>query len=163
VSIEPVAVGEVLDEVQTTLSPLAARAGVSLTVVPVALDVPMLDADRTRLLQIVMNFGSNAIKYNRPSGSVTLGATLPRPGFVRVSVEDNGIGIPLDKQSKLFQPFERAGQETGNIEGTGIGLVVTRRLAEALGGGVGFHSEPGAGSTFWVDVPAHGPANSPTR
>lgn len=159
-SIEPVAVGAILDEVRTTLSPLAAREDVNLTAEPVALDVPMIVADRTRLLQIVMNFGSNAIKYNRPSGSVTLGASLPRPGFVRVSVKDDGIGIPLDKQAKLFQPFERAGQETGTIEGTGIGLVVTRRLAEALGGSVGFHSVPGTGSTFWVDVPAHGGANS---
>ena len=92
-----------------------------------------------------MNFGSNAIKYNRPGGSVTLCVSVPTRTTLRVIVADTGIGIPLDKQSKLFQPFQRAGQETGPIEGTGIGLVITKRLAELMGGSVGFRSAPGHG------------------
>jgi CheY-like chemotaxis protein len=70
-------------------------------------------------------------------------------------VSDTGLGIPRDKQHTIFQPFQRAGQETGPIEGTGIGLVITQRLAQLMDGGVGFDSTPGVGSTFWVDVPLY--------
>ena len=117
-----------------------------------------MTADRTRFSQIVMNLGSNAIKYNRPGGSVTLSASHDAGGPVRITVSDTGVGIPESKQGKLFQPFQRAGQETGPIEGTGIGLVITKRLAELMGGGVGFRSTPGVGSTFWVDLPALPPS-----
>jgi signal transduction histidine kinase len=157
-SIEALAVGEVLEEVRSTLGPLAARQDVSLTVDPIGADVPLIAADRTRLFQILMNFGSNAIKYNRPSGSVSLGVKVDRPRFLRLTVRDTGIGIPPDKQDKIFQPFQRAGQEVGPIEGTGIGLVITRRLGRMIGGDVGFESVRGTGSTFWVDVPVHAPA-----
>jgi CheY-like chemotaxis protein len=83
---------------------------------------------------------------------------------VRIEVSDDGIGIPLDKQDKIFQPFHRAGQETGSIEGTGIGLAITKRLAELMGGRVGFESTPGAGSLFWIELPVHKPelASMPT-
>jgi CheY-like chemotaxis protein len=87
---------------------------------------------------------------------VTFAVLTPRPGQVRVAVRDTGMGIPSDKQDKLFQPFQRAGQETGPIEGTGIGLVITRRLAQLMNGEVGFRSMPGEGSEFWVDIPVHG-------
>ena len=87
-------------------------------------EVPAVAADRTRFAQILMNFGSNAIKYNRPAGSVVITVSTPRPDRVRVAVNDTGIGIPADKQQKLFQPFQRAGQELGPIQGTGIGLVI---------------------------------------
>jgi CheY-like chemotaxis protein len=74
---------------------------------------------------------------------------------VRVLMRDDGIGIPLEKHDKIFQPFQRAGQETGPIEGTGIGLSITKRLAELMGGSVGFHSTPGKGSEFWVELATH--------
>jgi CheY-like chemotaxis protein len=115
----------------------------------------MVSVDRTRFAQILMNFGSNAIKYNRPSGKVTFTVSIPRADQLRVTVRDTGMGIPAEKQDKLFQPFQRAGQETGPIEGTGIGLVITKRLAELMHGGVGFRSVSGEGSEFWVDVPVH--------
>jgi len=86
---------------------------------------------------------------------VTFSVTAPRAGCLRVTVRDTGMGIPADKQDKLFQPFQRAGQETGPIEGTGIGLVITKRLAELMNGGVGYHSVAGEGSQFWVDMPVH--------
>lgn len=154
-STEPVSVYDVLQEVGTTLEPMAARQGLRLTLPPPEGKGPVVMADRTRFAQTLMNFGSNAIKYNRPAGSVKFSVSSPEPGFVRVTVTDTGLGIPTEKQSKLFQPFQRAGQETGSIEGTGIGLVITKRLTELMSGRVGFESVPGEGSSFWVDLPVH--------
>jgi PAS domain S-box-containing protein len=154
ISTEPVSVIDVLDEVKTTLGPAAARAGTRIEVDSPPPDLPMVAADRTRFAQILMNYGSNAVKYNRPGGRVTFSvSTLAE--HVRITVADTGLGIPQDKQDKLFQPFQRAGQETGPIEGTGIGLVITKRLAELMGGSVGFRSSAGKGSEFWVDMRVH--------
>jgi signal transduction histidine kinase/CheY-like chemotaxis protein len=155
ISIEPVSVIELLEEVTTTLVPMAARQGIRVEVDPLPALVPMVAADRTRLAQIFMNFGSNAIKYNRLAGKVTFIVSTPKADHVRVTVRDTGLGIPTGKQDKLFQPFQRAGQETGPIEGTGIGLVITKRLARLMQGDVGFRSVSGEGSEFWVDIPSH--------
>jgi CheY-like chemotaxis protein len=154
ISPEPVNIVEVLLEVVATLQPMASRAGTHIELAALPPHAATVRADRTRFAQIVMNYGTNAIKYNRPEGSVTISASVASGGFVRVTVADTGHGIPLDKQDKLFQPFQRAGQETGPIEGTGIGLVISKRLAELMGGSVGFRSAPGSGSAFWVDLPA---------
>lgn len=155
---EPVDVQHVLREVNETLAPLASRQGVELRLEIAARDWPLVWVDRTRFAQILLNFGSNAIKYNRPNGSVTFNVAAASAARLRIKVADTGLGIPLEKQPLIFQPFQRAGQETGPIEGTGIGLVITRRLAELMGGAVGFTSVPGQGSTFWVDVPVHAAA-----
>jgi len=155
ISTEPVSVLDVLDEARRTLEPIAVRHGIALDVEPLARELPMVSADRTRFVQILMNFGSNAIKYNRPTGRVSFAVSIPTPTVVRVTVRDTGMGIPSDKQEKLFQPFQRAGQETGPIEGTGIGLVITKKLARLMRGDVGFESKPGEGSAFWVDLPVH--------
>jgi PAS domain S-box-containing protein len=148
----PVSTATLLEEVKRTLDPAAAQATIHLEIAPTN-DSPIVRADSTRIAQILLNFGSNAIKYNRPQGSVTLLISAPRPGYARLTVADTGIGIPLDKQAKLFQAFQRAGQEAGTIEGTGIGLAISKRLAEAMHGRVGFQSVKGQGSEFWVEVP----------
>src|SRR5262249_37486950 len=135
---------------------------ISVGIDPLPGQLPMVLVDRTRFIQILMNFGSNAIKYNRPGGSVTFTVSVPETSLVRVAVSDTGMGIAEDKQDKLFQPFQRAGQETGSIEGTGIGLVITKRLAELMHGTVGFSSVEGSGSRFWVDIPAHSSVPAPS-
>jgi len=155
ISTEAVGVLEVLEEVKRTLEPFAADQSIRLEFEALMAEVPAVSADRTRFAQILMNFGSNAIKYNRPEGKVTFSISSPAADYVRVSVRDTGMGIPAHQQSKLFQPFQRAGQETGPIEGTGIGLVITKRLADLMKGRIGFRSIVNEGSEFWVDMPVH--------
>ena len=151
VSLEPVDLSDVLAEVVHTLEPMAARAQIQIsTQVPPTM--PTVTADRTRTSQILMNYGSNAIKYGRPGGELTF-RVEPKRAAVRVTVIDNGIGIPDAKRHKIFEPFQRAGQEAGPIEGTGIGLSISKRLAELMAGTVGFSSKDGAGSEFWVEIP----------
>jgi PAS domain S-box-containing protein len=162
VSPEPVGVPDVLAEVKATLAPMAARAGVTLAVDALPPNLPEVIADRTRFAQIIINFGSNALKYGKRGGHATLTVSLEDPRFVRVSVTDDGLGIPDEKQDKIFQPFHRAGQEAGPIEGTGIGLAISKRLAELMNGSVGFRSTPGQGSVFWLELPVRGDANPPS-
>jgi PAS domain S-box-containing protein len=151
VSSEPVGVADVLAEVAHTLEPMATRAQIQLAIAPLPRELPQVIADRTRLAQILMNFGSNAIKYGKPDGHVTF-RVEPRGSRLRIVVIDDGMGIPEDKRDKIFEPFQRAGQETGPIEGTGIGLTISKRLAELVKGSIGFTSEVGRGSAFWVEL-----------
>lgn len=120
-------------------------------------------ADRQRLMQVLNNLVSNAIKYNRPGGSVTVSCTTVVPGRIRIAVTDTGPGIPPARQAQLFQPFNRLGVEMGKVEGSGIGLVITRRLVEAMNGSIGVQSTPGSGSTFWVELPMAGAAATGSR
>jgi len=153
VSIEEVQLPEILSEVKATLDPSATRNGIDVSIRPLPAALPAVLADRTRLKQILMNYGSNAIKYGVRGGQVNIEARVLADS-VRVEVQDNGIGIPANKHDKVFQPFQRAGQETGPIQGTGIGLAITKRLAELMRGSVGFRSEPGQGSVFWIELHA---------
>jgi PAS domain S-box-containing protein len=154
ISSEPVDAREVLAEVVSTLAPMAERAGITLAAPewgPGASERPRVLADRTRLAQILMNFGSNAIKYGKPGGRVRFTGAIVGP-LLRLAVIDDGIGIPPEQQARICEPFQRAGQETGPIEGTGIGLTIAKRLAEMMQGRIGFASEVGRGSEFWVEL-----------
>ena len=115
--------------------------------------LPALRVDATRFRQILINLLSNAVKYNREGGNVRLRADLRDGKTLRIVVEDTGPGIPEERQGELFQPFSRLGAEQTDVEGSGIGLTITRRLVEQMGGEIGFHSVPGKGTTFWIDFP----------
>jgi len=111
-----------------------------------------VNADRTRLRQVLLNLLSNAVKYNREHGSIAVDIAHTAPGRLRVRVHDTGLGLRPDQMAALFQPFNRLGQEAGKQEGTGIGLVLARQLVELMGGSLGVSSKPGVGSTFWAEL-----------
>lgn len=110
-------------------------------------------ADRTRCRQVLLNLLSNAIKYNRAGGRVELTVAAEADGYVRFAVRDDGPGIPAERQGELFQPFQRLGMADRNVEGTGIGLAISKRLVDGMGGRIGCDSRPGEGSTLWFILP----------
>jgi len=156
VEIETVRVADSLADVRSSLEPMAARRGISLTVDSVSA-IPDIRADAQRLRQVLMNLVSNAIKYNRTGGSVSISAHLLREGYARLVVADTGVGIASEKHGEVFEPFQRLGAEFSTIEGTGIGLAIAKRLAEAMNGSIGFSSATGIGSTFWCEFPLAAP------
>jgi signal transduction histidine kinase/CheY-like chemotaxis protein len=149
-SLEPVALVDVLNDCQTMVEPLGTPRGIRV-LFPAACEFSVI-ADRTRLKQVLLNLLSNAIKYNRENGAVVVECLASGPGRMRLSVQDTGHGLDADQLDKLFQPFNRLGQEAGTEEGTGIGLVVTKRLVELMGGQIGVESTPGMGSVFWIEL-----------
>jgi protein-histidine pros-kinase len=114
-------------------------------------DVHVL-ADRQRLKQVLLNLMSNAIKYNRDGGSVRVSCHAMGDDLLRIEVADSGHGLAPDQVERLFRPFERLGAEVGSIEGTGIGLALSKGLIEAMGGTIGVESTLDVGSTFWVEL-----------
>ncbi|MCB1954462.1 MAG: response regulator [Rhodocyclaceae bacterium] len=150
-SIEPVALQPLLVECRDLMSPIAERSHIQLALEATG-DV-LLRADRVRLKQALLNLMSNAIKYNRPAGSVAVSMAGAGDGRVRISVTDTGPGIPEAKLGQLFEPFNRLGAEHSEVEGTGIGLCIVSTLCELMGGSVGVDSRVGEGSTFWIDLP----------
>ncbi|SDA49715.1 MULTISPECIES: ATP-binding protein [unclassified Janthinobacterium] len=149
-SLEPVALDAILQECRDMIAPLASQRGIGMAF-PDACPLNVL-ADRTRLKQILLNLLSNALKYNREHGTVSVACGVQPGGRVRISVRDTGIGLDSDQVALLFQPFNRLGQEGGTEEGSGIGLVVTKRLVELMDGHIGVTSEAGVGSTFWIEL-----------
>ncbi|MDD2846135.1 MAG: PAS domain S-box protein [Rhodoferax sp.] len=146
-TVELTALGE---DCRQLIQPIADKAGIRLSI-----DLPAgsaLFADHVRLKQVLLNLLSNAIKYNRPHGSVCLSADIGKPGYLRLAVTDTGRGITPAGIQELFQPFNRLGAEASEIEGTGIGLTITQRLVEMMGGEIGVESTLGIGSTFWVEL-----------
>jgi signal transduction histidine kinase len=104
------------------------------------------------LKQVLLNLLSNAVKYNREGGMVEVDCDVTASGRIRVSIKDTGSGLPPEKLTQLFQQFNRLGQEAGSVEGTGIGLVVTKQLVELMGGKIGVESTVGVGSVFWFEL-----------
>lgn len=150
-SLEPVEVCAVVDECLALVAPLADQRSIELQ--HQGLQGAAVRADRTRLKQVLLNLLSNAIKYNREGGGVTLNVQPQGDDQLRIQVIDTGPGIPADRLTGLFEPFNRLGAEAGEMEGTGIGLTITRRIVEMMGGAVDAQSEVGVGSTFWIELP----------
>jgi PAS domain S-box-containing protein len=150
-SVEPVLVGDIIEQSIELVRPIAAQAGIKLEVGVSNASSQYVSADRQRSQQILLNLLSNAIKYNSASGLVTIscGAIGDK---VRIYVKDTGMGIAEDQQPKLFQPFERLGAVQTGIEGTGLGLALSKALAEAMGGTIGVRSAVGEGATFWLEL-----------
>jgi PAS domain S-box-containing protein len=154
-SREPTSLSEVMSECQAMIEPQGQKHGITMTFPQ--LDVPcFVDADRTRLKQILINLLSNAIKYNQANGTVVVEVACAEstPKRVRVSVSDTGAGLTPDMLMQLFQPFNRLGRERTSEEGTGIGLVMSKRLVELMGGEIGVESTVGLGSVFWFELDA---------
>ncbi len=150
-SREPVAVAEVVPQVVELVRPLGAARGIEITFDAASCGSLHVAADRQRLRQVLLNLVSNGVKYNRDHGRVHVTCEV-MSGLVRIDVADTGAGIPAEKQSLLFQPFERLGAEQSAIEGTGLGLAVSKGLTEAMGGRIGLQSRRD-GSTFWIELP----------
>jgi len=149
-SMEGVDLTALGEDCRHLIQPIADMAGIGLNFDLLAEHAVF--ADRVRLKQVLLNLLSNAIKYNRPDGSVRLTAAAGKPGCLRIAVTDTGTGIAPERIGDLFQPFNRLGAEASEIEGTGIGLTITRRLVEMMGGEMGVESSVGVGSTFWLEL-----------
>jgi PAS domain S-box-containing protein len=150
-SLEPVSAREMVQESLDLVGPLAAEMGIHLDVPGTAVPERNILADRQRIKQVLLNLLANAIKYNRKGGRVTLSCAEPEAGRLRIEVSDTGPGIPPDKMARLFTPFERLGAEGTSIQGTGLGLALSKCLVEAMAGTLGVESAVGKGSTFWVE------------
>ena len=151
VSMEPVSLAGIMLECQSMVEPLA-------TARTVTLNFPQLDArlcvhaDRIRVKQVLINLFSNAIKYNKVDGTVAMTCEVSAPERLRICITDTGPGLAPEAMAQLFQPFNRLGRERSAEEGTGIGLVLCKRLIELMGGAIGAHSTLGEGSVFWIEM-----------
>ena len=150
-SPEPVSLAAVMHECEDMIEPQAHKRDITM-VFPDREIAYFIKADRTRVKQILINLLSNAVKYNRRGGKVIVECVEVSPGRIRICVEDTGQGLSPEKITQLFQPFNRLGQEANLEEGTGIGLVMTKRLVELMGGVIGVESTVGEGSVFWVEM-----------
>jgi CheY-like chemotaxis protein/anti-sigma regulatory factor (Ser/Thr protein kinase) len=152
-SIEAVDPGGVIESCLTLAEPMADDRGIELVNRAAGAELGMVSADETRFRQALLNLVSNAVKYNRDGGAVTVEAEETDDGMLRVSVADMGPGIPVEKQDQLFEPFSRLDAQHSEIEGTGIGLTITKQLVTLMKGRIGFQSSLGRGSIFWIELP----------
>ena len=151
ISQEPVSLAEVLLECRTMIEPQAQEHSIQLSF-PTFSSPVFVRADRTRLKQVLINLLSNAIKYNSEPGMIDVKCSEESNGSVRTSIMDSGIGLSPEQLQELFVPFNRLGQDEGSEQGTGIGLVVAKRLVELMEGVIGVESSVGKGSVFWFEL-----------
>ena len=166
ISTEPASLAEVMSECQAMMEPQAQQRGISMTFPQLDICPYYVNADRTRVKQVLINLLSNAIKYNREQGTVEVKCDVAGPERIRISVKDTGAGLPPEKITQLFQPFNRLGQESSAGEGTGIGLVMSKRVVELMKGVIGVESTVGVGSVFWFEfllTPAPKPTDVSTE
>ncbi len=157
-SIEPIMLAEVLRESRSMIESQAIRRRIHVEF-PQGDLAFFVSADRMRIKQVLINLLSNAIKYNREGGNIVVACSVSGVGKIRIAVTDTGEGLSEEHLAQLFQPFNRLGREAHVGEGTGIGLVVSKRLVELMGGIIGVTSTVGVGSTFWVDLKVTAPIN----
>jgi len=150
--IKAIALSSALTDAISLLKPIAAKTNIVINDIAEDLNFTVL-ADNIKLKQVLLNLISNAIKYNKPNGTIRLNCETINNTHVRINVCDTGIGIPENQQQKLFTAFNRLGQENSSIEGTGIGLLVTKELVEMMHGTLGFESIEAQGSCFWFELP----------
>ncbi len=155
-SIERIPLNGLMQASLKLITPLAEQHGINLRFDTSCLSSHCLQADYTRTKQVLLNLLSNAIKYNREQGSVTVSCRMEDESL-RIGVSDTGPGIPAHKLDKLFEAFNRLGAESSGIEGTGIGLLITRQLVDMMGGTMGVESVEGKGSCFWFTLPTTPP------
>src|SRR5438132_4480834 len=152
-SLEPVLVEQAVDEAIDLIRPLAAERKIEIKRTPLLeSSSPSVLADRQRFKQVLLNLLSNAVKYNRPAGRIIVDLVPQPEERFRISVIDEGPGIPHDKRARLFSPFDRLGAENSKTQGTGLGLALSKRLTEAMGGTIG-EGGPAMGACFWIEFP----------
>ncbi|MBU0916406.1 ATP-binding protein [Aquabacterium parvum] len=150
-SLEPCRASVLLNEACHLVAPLARGSGITLHAATVD-DHTLIQVDPMRLRQVLVNLMSNAVKYNRPQGHVTL-RVWAEGDQLAIAIDDTGVGLSVEQQAHLFEPFNRLGAERTGVEGTGIGLVIVRKLLEAMQGRLEVRSQPGQGSSFIAWVP----------
>lgn len=160
VSKEPIALTPLIEDCLALIKPQADARGIQIVEAGKDCNAHVV-ADRTRLKQVLLNLLSNAVKYNRPRGSISI-VCLSEADKLQIRISDTGQGLTAEQQARLFVAFERLNADQSAIEGTGIGLALSKRLVELMGGEIGVDSSPGSGSTFWVRLPlAEGQADEP--
>ncbi len=142
---------EVLEQCLSMTKSIADKRHIEIVNLSSAKPSDTVWADGVRCKQALLNLLTNAIKYNHADGRVYLDSRKTPDGFYRINVTDTGYGIPKDRRSTIFEPFNRLGWEKSSVEGSGLGLAITKKLVEAMGGKIGFESEPGRGTTFWIE------------
>jgi len=163
-AMENVLVGDAISQSLQMIIPLAQQRGITIELYKHNTEIDMsqlvqqvetVQADITRLKQVLLNLLSNAVKYNCENGCITVSYASTNDNQLRIEVRDTGKGLSTEQQAQLFRPFSRLGAEQTEIEGTGIGLVITKNIVELMGGKIGVESHVGTGSTFWIELPEH--------